>query len=103
LGRAHAELAGLGAQAVGVGPGSVQAADRVQRLLKLPFPVLSDAKREVYRRFGFRRRAGLWQESGTVVVGPSGEIALAHRTANPQRALPFDEVRRALSAGVPGR
>ena len=96
LGRMKEDLESRNATALLIGGGTALAARLATRWLKLPFPVLHDPEREVYRAYGFERVIGLVQQSGTVVVDAGGSIVYERRGANPQHALMRDEVLAAL-------
>jgi peroxiredoxin len=100
LERRSDELRSRDAEIVAVGPGSHAAAARVKTLLGASFPVFGDPRLDVYTLFGYRRVLAVVRQSGTVVVGREGIIALLHRTANPFDALPFDEVLATLGRGA---
>ncbi len=82
LRRTNEVLASLGAQVVAFGPGDAKTGDHIRAKLRLPFPVIADTNRTVYRLFGFRLRAGGIQECGTVVIDRKGVIGHIHRTVN---------------------
>jgi peroxiredoxin len=92
LERKSPQLTERGAEIVAVGPGSHAAAERVRGLLGVSFPVLGDPRLEVFSLFGYQRVLAIVRQSGTIVIDPSGSIALLHRTANPFDALPFNAV-----------
>ena len=96
LGRMEQDLEDRGATALVIGGGTALAARLATRWLKLPYPVLHDPGREVYRAYDFERLLGVYQQSGTVVVGADGTILFECRGANPQKALPRSEVLAAL-------
>lgn len=90
------ELRGLGTEIVAIGPGSDAAAARVRALLNVSFPIFGDPRLDVYRMLGYERVLAVVRQSGTVVVDRHGVIALLHRTANPLKALPLDDVLAAV-------
>jgi len=82
------ELESRNTTAVLIGGGTALAARLATRWLKLPYPVLHDTDRAVYRAYGFERvLGGLIQQSGTVVVDAEGRIVFEQKGANPQKAL----------------
>jgi len=82
-----AGLAERDARVLVIGGGTALAARLAARFLRLPFPVLHDPERAVYRAYGFERKLGVFQQSGTVLVDREGVVR--HRTAglNPSGAL----------------
>ena len=71
--------------------------ERVARILKLPFPLLVDPDRAVYRQLGFDRRvAGLIQQSGWVLIDRDGVVRYVHRSTMPAAALDMNELWAAL-------
>ena len=65
-------------------------------MLGISFPLYGDPRLEVFGLFGYQRVLAIVRQSGTVVFGRDGVIAMLHRTANPFDALPFDEVLETL-------
>jgi peroxiredoxin len=63
----HDEIGSLGAQAIGVGMGSVETARALTHSMGLPYLLLVDGERELYRAFG-TRRAGLYSLIGPPVI-----------------------------------
>ena len=96
LERERSELDARGVRLVGVGPGGDTAASAVHSVLRLGYPVIGDARRRVYDRFGFRRVLAVVQESGVALVDAGGTLRFIHRSANPAAALPWGDVVRAL-------
>jgi hypothetical protein len=54
--------------------------------------------RATYRAYGFERILGIYQQSGTIVIGADGGILLEEQVANPRKALPASRILRALDA-----
>lgn len=96
--RERSELAARGVRLVGVGPGSDASASAVRKVLRLEYPLIGDARRRVYDRFGFRRVLAVVQESGVALVDGAGTLRYIHRVSNPAGALPWPKVVRALDA-----
>jgi len=92
------DLAERGAHALVIGGGTAAAARMAGRLLKTPFPILHDPERDVYRAYGFGRRMGVIQQSGTVLVDRDGIIRYAERGLNPFEALDPGALLRVLEA-----
>jgi peroxiredoxin len=51
--------------------------------LKLPFPVLSDPEREVYRIYELEKYLLLIQRTASIVVDRNGIVQYIKRTTNP--------------------
>lgn len=77
-----------------LGGGSRQRAEHVSAQLKLPFPVLVDSKRAVYRRYSLDNVLIALQHSGTFLIGKQGIVRYIHQVTNPQRFLDKEEWRR---------
>ena len=63
--------------------GSRAEAEQLATTLQVPFPVLADADREVYRRYGLEKVLSLWQRSGTIVVDTQGRVSYLRPTTIP--------------------
>jgi peroxiredoxin len=96
LGRMKEDLDVRNATALVIGGGTTLAARLATRWLNLPYPILHDPDRAVYRAYGSDRLLGIYQQSGTVVVDPEGRILLEQIVSNPRRALPDGEILRAI-------
>lgn len=66
-----------------IASGSRAEAEQLATTLHVPFPVLADADREVYRRYGLAKVLSLWQRSGTIVVDTQGRVSYLHPTTIP--------------------
>jgi peroxiredoxin len=55
--------------------------------LKLPFPVLSDPQREVYRVYELEKYFQLIQRTASIVVDRNGRVQYLKRTTNPMTWL----------------
>lgn len=71
------------AEVMVIGSGSRAEAERLAATLRIPFPVLADADRAVYRRYGLEKVLGVWQRSGAVVVDIHGRVAYLHLNTIP--------------------
>jgi peroxiredoxin len=85
-------LDSLGATVVVIGSGPVLSLRLATRWLRLPWPIVRDPDRSVYRQYGLARPLGLIQQSGTFVVDRDGILRYAHGGLNPWDALRQDEV-----------
>lgn len=86
------DIDSLDATVVVIGGGPVLSQKLATRWLRLPWPVLRDPDRSVYRQYGLARPLGLIQQSGTFVVDRDGTLRHAHSGLNPYDALRKDEV-----------
>jgi len=71
------------AEVIVIGSGSRAEAEQLAATLRVPFPVLADADRAVYRHFGLEKVLGVWQRSGTVVVDIHGRVTYLHLNTIP--------------------
>lgn len=81
-----------------LGGGDVDAAAKVAERYKLPFPVLADHDRSVYRDYGFNKQLWIVQQSGTVLVDKGGTIRYQKQATNPVEALNKQELLEAVAA-----
>lgn len=95
LGRMYDEIQGHGAGVLGVGGASQEAARKVMRAFRTPFPILADPQRTTYADYGLSKVL-IIQQSGTFLIDRGGTIRYLHRATNPQRALRRHELRAAL-------
>lgn len=93
LGHRYEEFQKAGAEVLVVTPGDTQRAKAYASALALPFPVLADADREVYRLYGLDRMVlGLMQRSEIFVIDRSGVIRFAQGHGLPTKVPDADEV-----------
>lgn len=71
------------AEVLVIAGGSRAEAEQLATTLQVPFPVLADADREVYRRYGLEKVLSLWQRSGTIVVDTQGRVSYLRPTTIP--------------------
>jgi peroxiredoxin len=90
------ELDSRGATAVVIGSGTALSHRLATRWLRLPWPVLRDPDRSVYREYGLIRRFVLIQQSGTFIVDGKGILRYAHGGLSPYDAFHTDEVTATL-------
>src|SRR5438067_571030 len=69
-----------------IGGGSRAEAEHLATRLQVPFPVLADADREVYHRYGLEKVMSL-QRSGIIVVDRQGRVSYSHPTILPIAGL----------------
>ncbi len=79
-----------------IGGGGRALAGITARLVRVPFPILIDRDRQVYRAYGFERVIYLIQRSGTVLIDRAGIVRYVRGSANPQGALDPDELRERI-------
>ena len=60
---------------------------RVADTFQLPYVVLADPDRSVYRAYGLRKVVGVLQRSGTVLVDRHGIVRYDHRVSNPDKSM----------------
>jgi peroxiredoxin len=84
LGRIYDELQTLDTEVLVVGGGSPKDAERVVKMLKLPFPVLADPDRAVYLRYGLGKALLTIQRSGTFLIDKQGTIRHIEQGTLPQ-------------------
>jgi peroxiredoxin len=70
-----------------IGCGSRKDAERVSQSLKLPFPVLVDPDRALYRRYGLDKVLIAIQRSGTFLIDKQGILRYIHEATNPQASV----------------
>jgi len=62
---------------------SIEKAQRYVEILHLPFPVLSDQKRDVYHRYGLERAMLIVQRTASIVLDSKGVIQYLKTTTSP--------------------
>ena len=103
LGRLYEEFQKAGAEVLLVTPGDAQRAKAYAGSLTLPFPVLADAGREVYRLYGLDRMAlGLIQRSEILVINRDGVIRFAQGHGLPTTVPDAVEVLEAVKSAKVG-
>lgn len=83
LKRLYSSLQARNAAVLVIAGGSRAEAEQLATAMQVPFPVLADANREVYRSYGLQRLMSLWQRSGIVVVDTQGRVNYLHPTTIP--------------------
>ena len=97
LGRINQELMSHDTDVLVIGGGGVEAATKLERALKLPFPVLADPDRAVFESFGLDKKLFI-QRSATVLIDKNGTIRYILRATNPRASFDKDELLNALSS-----
>jgi peroxiredoxin Q/BCP len=67
-----------------LGGGSRKGAERLSARHKLPFPVLVDPDRAVYRRYGLDKVLIALQRSGTFLIDKQGIVRYIHQSPIPR-------------------
>jgi peroxiredoxin len=73
---------------------ALSGAERLSARLKLPFPVLVNPDRTVYRRYGLDKVLIALQRSGTFLIDKQGIVRYIHQVTNPQASLEKEELLR---------
>jgi len=97
LGRLYEQLQAHDTEVLVIGCGNRKAAERVSKSLKLPFPVLADHDREVYRRYGLDKVLLAIQRSGTFLIDKQGIVRYIHQVTNPQASVDRAELLREVA------
>jgi len=77
-----------------IGGGSRKGAERLSARLKLPFPVLVDPERAIYRRYELDKVWIALQRSGTFLIDKQGIVRYIHQVTNPQTSVDKEELMR---------
>ncbi len=76
-----------GAEVIVIIGDTLEKANKYVDALKLPFPVLSDPEREVYRVYELEKYFLLIQRTASIVVDREGVVKYLKRTTNPMTWL----------------
>ena len=87
LAKLYEPLKDAGAEVVVILGDTLEKAKRYVDILKLPFPVLSDPQREVYRVYELEKYFMLIQRTASIVVDRDGRVKYLKRTTNPMTWL----------------
>ena len=83
LAKLHKQFTDAGAEFVIILGDTLEKAKRYVDMLKLPFPVLSDPEREVYRVYELEKYFRLVQRTASIVVDHNGRVQYLKRTTSP--------------------
>jgi len=83
LGRMSEQFRQAGAEIIVILGDSLERAQEYARALKLPFPVLSDPEREVYRIYELEKYFLLIQRTASLVIDRDGIVRYLKRTTSP--------------------
>lgn len=87
LAKLYEQLKEAGAEVVVILGDTLEQAKKYAGILKLPFPVLSDPQREVYRTYELEKYFMLIQRTASIVVDRDGVVKYLKRTTNPMTWL----------------
>lgn len=96
LGRIYDTLQAQNTAVLVVGGGDQEQAAQVHDRFKLPFPVLADADRGVYRLYGLEKALNMMQRSGSFLIDIDGVVRYANRSTLPTGALKETPLLRAI-------
>ncbi len=77
-----------------IGGGSREDAARLKAAYKLPFPVLADKDRSVYRQYGLDKVLVVIQRSASVLIDKDGVVRYLRRATSPSAWLDHAEIMR---------
>jgi len=83
LGRLYRDFEAAGAEILVILGDTPERAQAYARLLKTPFPVLSDPDRAVYHRYDLEKALLVIQRTASIVVDRHGVIRYIQRAINP--------------------
>jgi peroxiredoxin len=87
LAKLYGQMKEAGAEVVVILGDTLEQARKYADILKLPFPVLSDPQREVYRTYELEKYFMLIQRTASIVVDRDGVVKYLKRTTNPMTWL----------------
>jgi peroxiredoxin len=87
LGRQFEEIKSTGTEVLLILGAKVERAQKYAESLHLPFPVLSDPERQVYRRYGLNKALLVMQRTASILLDRDGIIRYIHTATNPMTWL----------------
>jgi len=87
LAKLHKQFTESGAEIVVILGDTLEKAKKYVEVLKLPFPVLSDPEREIYRVYELEKYFQLIQRTASLVIDRNGRVQYLKRTTNPNTWL----------------
>lgn len=87
LAKLYGQMKEAGAEVIVILGDTLEQAKKYADILKLPFPVLSDPGREVYRTYELEKYFMLIQRTASIVVDRDGVVRYLKRTTNPMTWL----------------
>jgi peroxiredoxin Q/BCP len=92
LGRMYEQLKTQNVEVLVIGGGERKDAERLSKLLNLPYLVLADTNRSVYERYALDKVLIAIQRSGTFLVDQQGIVRYIHQVTNPNASLNKSEL-----------
>lgn len=83
LGRMYQQFHEAGAEIIVILGDTMERAQEYARALNLPFPVLSDPERKVYRIYELEKYFFLIQRTASLVIDQAGVVRYLKRTTSP--------------------
>jgi len=83
LGRMAQQFKDAGAEIIVILGDTMERAQEYVRVLNLPFPVLSDPERKVYRTYELEKYFLLIQRTASLVIDQAGVVRYLKRTTSP--------------------
>ncbi len=87
LGKLYGKFKEAGAEIVVILGDSLERAQEYARILKLPFPVLADPERQIYKQYGLEKYLYLIQRTASIVVDREGRVQYLKMAVNPMTWL----------------
>jgi len=87
LAKLYEPIKEAGAEVIVILGDTLEKAKKYVDALKLPFPVLSDPERDVYRVYELEKYFQLIQRTASIVVDRDGRVQYLKRTTNPMTWL----------------
>ena len=87
LAKLYEQMKEAGAEIIVILGDTLEKAKRYTDSLKLPFPVLSDPEREVYRVYELEKYFHLIQRTASIVIDRDGRVQYLKRTTSPMTWL----------------
>jgi peroxiredoxin len=100
LGLHHQKLREHNVEVLVIGGGGQARAQAMVSKFRLPFPVLADPDREVYRQYYLSKKLVMMQQSGTMLIDKQGVIRYIKRFTNPQAWMGSREIAHLLEAAA---
>ena len=84
-----------GVQIIALAPDKVEATQSLAKALRLPYPLLSDVDRTVYKQYGLLQSKKVF--GANFVLNTAGVVKYAHRGVTPEDRPPIKEL---VEAGI---
>jgi peroxiredoxin len=92
----YKELQAQDTEVLVIGGGQRRSAAMLKKLLRLPFPVLADPDRSIYRLYDLEKVLFVIQRSGTFLVDRQGIVRYVHQATDPLASVNRKELVRAV-------